>query len=1127
MKQEKTMKRLLSVVVLCIFTIGAISAQVSQVSGSVSDNTGETLIGVAIMVKGTTTGTVTDIDGNYQLAIPAGGNTLVFSYMGMQTQEITISGSVLNVSMEENSMMLDDIVVTGYGTTLKRDLVTSVGSVGADQLKDIPVTSAAEVLQGKLAGVNVTTTEGSPDAEIQIRVRGGNSLTQSSEPLYIVDGFPVSNINDIPPSDIQSVDVLKDAASTAIYGAQGANGVIIITTKNADNDNKQSKFNFNVDYSGYWGVKKMAKKYDMLDAKDFILMQYEYAYLTGKSNLNSNFHEVFDPAYAESRLEADLMTIPDILNYWTGQPYTDWQDETFSRGTNQNNSLSIKGGNRVANFNLSYNRIDDKGIMYESNYMRNNLSLKTTFRPIKNLSIGLTGRYSNTEVLGAGANTSQDAGSTTESRVRNAVAYSPIQLLKIDSSSVDDEEAYGSLYDPLTTIDHNYRFRTDDKWTIQGYAQYRFLKRFTAKSDWGYESGRVSTDRFYGTTTYFSRSGKDNPLAGKGYAAGLVTETERSRFRNANTLEYKQSFNQEHNVKVLLGEEVVMNDSKTTSESTFGYDKQYTGREVFNGEVPYERRFKYSNGTPNDNMLSLFARVDYDYQSRYYASVTMRADASTRFANNDSIKNQWGYFPAAALAWRMSDEPWMEDALDAARISDLKWRFSYGVAGNNNVDLGNLYNNVENGLIVSSIPNEEGEYAWVGKVRDYETEGNARLKWETTITRNLGLDYSFFNNRLSGTVDAYLNSTKDLIIKKKLPSGKFQYQNVGETENRGIEFSLRGIILDKRTNGLSYGLSADANISFNKSKVVSLGGLDIYDVSTNCFSGNYLNKDVEFRLQVGEELGRVWGYVYDGWYTTADFDNYNATTDTWTKDGKIVQTELEGSKGARPGTMKLKDISGANGEPDGAINNYDRTVIGNTMPDFTGGFSLSGHIGSENWGSFDLSANFTFSYGNDIVNLTNLDLTTINNSSKLRNNLASVASRYSLFNRNGEYLPAVYGTDYSGLVSVLNENNANADTYNPVSTYIATSSNVIEDGSFLRLSALTLGYSLPDKWIRNAHIAKARVFFSGSNLFCLTNYSGADPEVDTRSRRQPLAKGVDFSAYPKTRAFNFGINLSF
>ncbi|MDR1585101.1 MAG: SusC/RagA family TonB-linked outer membrane protein, partial [Prevotellaceae bacterium] len=848
----------------------SLTAQNRAISGTVSESNGDKIPGATIKVQGTNTATMTDLNGQYKLNAGADAKRLEVSYLGMKTAVVEISGSIVNVVMTPEATALDEVVVTGYGTTKKRDLVTSVGSVSAEQLKNVPVTSAAEALQGKLAGVNVTTTEGSPDADVKIRVRGGSSLTQSSEPLYIVDGFPVHNINDIPPSSIQSVDVLKDAAATAIYGAQGANGVIIITTKDAGlSGGNDGKFNFNVDYTGYWGSKKMAKRYEMMNPRDFALMQYEYAWLKdraqnttpglGKKDILSNYNAYFDPVYNENGQNKDIFSpVGDILDYWTAQPHTDWQNETFGRtGINLNNSLTINGGNKTTNFTLSYNRVDDKGIMYESNYLRNNLSLKVSSKPVKDLTVSITGRYSNTEVLGAGANTAEDAGSKTESRVRNAIAYTPIQLFQKDSDSLEDEESYGGMYDPITAIDDNYKFKTDDKWTIQGYVRYKLFKVLTLKSDWGYESRNVNTDRFYGVTTYFSRSGKDNPLLGKGYSAGIVNGAEETKFRNSNTLEYKPVFDRIHSLNVLLGEEIIMNDSETSTEYTFGYDGGYSGREVFAGKAPYIQRLQSNYIYPNDNMLSLFTRVDYNAFSRYYLSLTMRGDASTRFAK----ENQWGFFPASAVAWRISDEPWMRNLADAARISDLKWRFSYGIAGNNNVDLGYLNNQYVEKLKINPLL---GAYIGLAPYND-EFEANATLKWETTITRNLGLDYTFFNGRLSGTVDIYKNSTKDLIIAKKLASGKYQYQNVGETENRGLEFSVATVILDKGTGDVTYGLSANANISFNRGKIISLGGLDEYNVATGYLGSGYLNADVEYKLKVGEELGRVWGYQYDGW----------------------------------------------------------------------------------------------------------------------------------------------------------------------------------------------------------------------------------------------------------------------
>lgn len=418
-------------VVLSLLLLCGVAVSARTISGTVTDQTGETIISASVMVKGTTIGTVTDFDGNYVLDVPDDAKVLVFSYIGLQTEEVNITGNVINVVLKENSEVLEEVVVTGYGTTKKRDLVTSVASVSSEQLKDIPVTSAAEALQGKLSGVSVTTTEGSPDADVKIRVRGGTSLTQSNDPLYIVDGFPVSSISDIAPSDIASMDVLKDAAATAIYGAQGANGVIIITTKDADSND--DKMTFHVDYSGFVGWKKIAKKYDVMDPQDFALMQYEWAYFKDKSlsGLRSNFYAYFDQLYNNTKYKAegeientDISTL--LAEYGDAElhPFIDWQDATFGRtGFNSNQSVSVSGGNKNANFNLSYNRIDDKAIMEQSDYVRNNINFKAKFKPFKDFTLGVTARYTNMNVLGAGANAIKDNGTATESRLRNCVVY--------------------------------------------------------------------------------------------------------------------------------------------------------------------------------------------------------------------------------------------------------------------------------------------------------------------------------------------------------------------------------------------------------------------------------------------------------------------------------------------------------------------------------------------------------------------------------------------------------------------------------------------------------------------------------------------------------------------------------
>lgn len=1134
------MKRFFNILAVALLPI---MAQAMVVTGQVTDSNGEPIIGANVVVKGATTGTITDFDGNYSLDVPENA-TLIFSYLGMASQEIPVTSNTISVVLKEDNQVLEEVVVTGYGTTKKRDLVTAVGSVNADQLKDVPVASAAEALQGKMAGVSVVTAEGSPDADVKIRVRGGTSLTQSSDPLYIVDGFQVSSIADIPPSNIQSMDVLKDAAATAIYGAQGANGVIIITTKDIDSKS-DDKMKIHFDYTGYMGWKQMAKKYDMLDVDNFVLMQYEYAHYKAKgntANIPSNFNQYFDPRYSETQDKDQVMTIPEIQEYWRGQKVTEWQDETFGHhGLNSNHSFTLSGGNKMANFLLSYNRVDDEGIMYGSDYDRNYLNFKTNFKPLKGLTISFTARYTNTVVLGAGTNTAQDAGSKTESRVRNAIAYSPIELFKKDDvAGLDDYESFGSLYDPITTIDHNYRKKTDNKYNLQGYISYKFAKWFTIKSELGYEGRFQSQDRYYGPTTYYSRAGDGFTYAGgAGYGHIIATEQKNSRFKNTNTLEFKNRWGENHDLNILVGQELQMMKGELRTTNGYGYDASLKGQEVFNYIGSAKAYTAKSYVDPTDNMLSVFARANYILFNRYYFTATFRADASTRFAKG----NQWGYFPSVAVAWRIIDEPWMEPAQDV--MSNFKLRLSYGTVGNNNVDLGYLRPE----YLASAT-------AYSGLFDTKLTDGGAdviaannNLKWETTVTRDLGIDFGFFNERLSGTVDLYWNSTKDLILKYALGGlggYNYQYRNIGSTDNKGVEFSVTGVILDNKSKNLNYNLSVNANISHNVNRVVDLGGMEQYLVSSACFSSNYDNTDYEFKLRPGDKVGDIYGYQSNGWYTASDFVSYNPANNRWyaevwndknndgVKDeGEVSQKAITTILGeARPGMTKIVDQNG-----DGVIDDADRIVLGNTQPVVQGGFGLNFNIGGDKWGKIDMSAQFTYSVGNKVLNLSALDYGTIFDKSKLRNNTANVTygSRYSLFRADGTFIPSEYiGSDgkvsgemYDNLTNALVAANAGANIANPISDNIALTDKYVEDGSYLRLTSLTIGYSLPEAWLKKAHIQTARIFFTGSNLFCATKYTGADPEVDTRSKINPLATNVDFSAFPKSRAFNFGINLSF
>ncbi len=1130
------MKRLFYILAVVLLPM---MVQAEVVTGQVTDSNGEPIIGANVVVKGTTSGTITDFDGNYSIDVPE-NSTLTFSYLGMIPQEIPVTSNSISVVLKEDNQVLEEVVVTGYGTTKKRDVVTSVASVNSDQLKDIPVTSAGEALQGKLAGVSVTTTEGSPDADVKIRVRGGTSLTQSNDPLYIVDGMPVSSISDIAPSDIQSMDVLKDAAATAIYGAQGANGVIIITTK--ESSSEDDKMKFHVDYSGFIGWKKIAKKYEVLDPQDFALMQYEWAWQKDNSlsGLRSNFYAYFDKLYNDTKYKDnpdDVANTPisTLLKEYADPEkhgFIDWQDKTFGRtGFTSNQSVSLSGGNKLATFNLSYNRIDDKAIMEQSNYVRNNIAAKAKFKPFKNFTLGFSTRFTNTQVLGSGSNAIKDNGTSTESRLRNCVVYTPTTLLSKDDGTGDEsDETFGSLYDPLTTIRDNYKLKVDNKWNIQGYVSYKFAKYFTVRSDLGYESRHIKTDRYYGPTTYFARN-TGRPGIQAGTAQLQVTDEYNTTLTNHNTLEWKQTFESNHNVNVLVGEETVIRKGWTNNQYGFGYNGNYDVErgEIFNylGQAAYSEITNYIN--PRDNQLSFLARANYDYKGRYYVTATFRADCSTRFAKG----NQWGYFPSAAVAWRLSDEDFAQDA--SSWLSNMKFRLSYGMAGNNNVDLGYLHPDfLSQQMTYFDMGQGTSNILVVGG--SDKIAANPNLKWETTITRDFGIDYGFFNERLTGTIDLYWNTTKDLIIRQKMPARyNYQYQNIGSTRNMGMEFSIKGVILDQKSKSLSYYLSVDANISFNKTRVQDLGNMTSLLAQTSCFGSAEYKTPAEFLLEVGQPVGNVIGYETDGYYTAADFQSYLVSSHAWgLKEGVVKYGDEFLTNTPVPGAIKFKDQNG-----DGVIDEKDKVILGNTVPTHTGGFNINFNIGGDKWGKVDLAANFTFAFGHKILNLSKMEYTTVTEKTKMRNLISAMrfTNRYSLFSEEGQYMPDVYATSalvfgdaYTTFANQLDEMNANkgANTHSPImSHYVVTDQNM-EDGSFLRLNQLTIGYSLPKVWMdKTKVINNIRVYVQGSNLFCATKYSGLDPEVDTRSSKNPLTPGVDFSAYPKSRGINVGLNIQF
>ena len=1053
---------------LCLGVAWSVSAQ-TTITGVVTDDTGEPLIGAGVMVEGTQIGTVTGIDGDYSLSVPADAVNLVFSYIGFSNQVVAINGRTkIDVVMAADQTFLDEVVVVGYATVKRRDLLGSVASVGSEKLAEQPVTTVSQALSGKMAGVSVVTTEGDPDADIKIRVRGGGSITQDNSPLYIVDGFPVESINDIASSEIASIDVLKDAFSTAIYGSRGANGVVIVTTKSAEKGERVS-----VKFNTYYGRKQMAnsKAIVAMNPENFVKFQYELAMI------RDNVSTYYEPYFGTF----------DDMDLYTGLAGNNWVEAVFGRaGETFSADLSVSGSGEHYNWTIGYAHMGDKAIMIGSNYIRDNLNFKGNFKTSKNTSIDVNVRYSRTKVRGSGANGINDTGTTSgNGRLKHAVSYSPIPIQSTIQGDLEEQD-YGDNAPPLLSVSDNDSQRLRKTLNVNAAFNWKIIDNLNLKIDGGLEDYRQMDDRFYGLTTYYVA----NNSTVRNTPSNQHKEAFHDRYRNTNTLNYdfRNLLGEDHNLTALLGEEMTITRSNVLTMMVDGlpafYDAQMAWNFMSSG-TPSSTNNYYN---PDDKLLSFFGRVNYDYKRRYSAGVTLRADGSSKFARG----NRWGFFPSAALSWTISNEPFMENS---RWIDQLKLRYSFGTAGNNNIP---------SGLLVKQYSSTTT--AWLSQSTNYWMAGkvmnNPDLTWETTYTHNIGLDFSFFRGALSGSIEAYQNDTKDLLINFPITGSGYdsQYRNIGSTRNRGLELTLSAPVVSNKNFSLSIG----GNIAYNKNVVTSLGGLESI-TAQSYWASTEIGDD--YIVQVGQPLGNMYGYVNDGFYSVDDF---TYTGGKWVLNSGVVDNSaVIGATYLRPGAMKLKDLNG-----DGRVTVADRKVIGNASPDFTGGFSLNGYL----YG-FDFGANFNFMIGNQVYNANKVEFTS---SRKFYNRnlveMMDVDNRWT----NIDWSTGELITDAAPLKSV----NAGKTMWSPAVGTAVFSDWAVEDASFLRLQSATVGYTLPETLTRKVFIKKARIYVTGTNLFCLTRYSGYDPEVDTR-RSTPLTPGVDYSAYPKSIGFVAGLNLTF
>lgn len=1071
---------MLAILMLLLCSMGS---KAQALKGKVSDSQNEPLPGVTVMLKGNSdVGTITDMNGNYSLTLKnSSTDVIVVSFIGMKTQEITVNGrSVIDIVLQDSYTQLDEVVAVGYGTVKKRDITGSVSSVSGDALQAIPVASAAEAMQGRMAGVQITSTEGSPDAEMNIRVRGGGSITQDNSPLIIVDGFPVNSISDISPSDIESIDVLKDASSTAIYGSRGANGVVIVTTKNG----KEGKVS--VSYNAFYGVKEIAKKLDVLDPEDYVNWQYEYAVLDNRGTDKIESYTRYFGNYED-------------IDQYNGKVGNNWQEQVYGRtGQTQSHDLAIRGGSEKMNYSFSYARFDERAIMIGSDFVRDNATLKLNSMPNDKVELAFSVRYSDTRISGGGANEQQEK-SSADSRLKHSVTYSPIPLQGITGGGEIDEEVSSYLINPITSTWDNDRKQRRRNYNLAGSFSWEAFENFTFKTEVGYSNDQDNDDRFYGLTTYYVKNAPTSE--NQNLPASILNDRKRNKIRNTNTLNYdfKNFVDGGHSLKILAGQEIIQSEEQELQSVLHGFPEQFTSADAFSLTTqgkPFSTDNFYS---PDDKLLSFFGRANYDFKSKYILSATFRADGSSKFGD----ESRWGYFPSAAAAWRVSSEGFMDGT--KGWLDDLKLRLSYGTAGNNNIPSGQLAQ-----MYASNTT------AWINGFESYwapdKIMANPDLKWETTITRNVGIDFAMFRSRLNGTIELYKNNTKDLLI--KFPIGgtgyDYQYRNMGETQNQGVEFSANWVAIDKK----DYGLNLSFNIGFNDNEIISLGSnMEDFGEESGWASTEIGN---DFMVSVGGTVGEMYGYRSDGMYQISDFKEYNRTTGKWIlKDGVADASQVVGD--LAPGKMKLKNIyDDPNSETDnGIVDGNDKEVIGNANPIATGGFSVSGRVKG-----FDLSAVFNYSYGNDIYNANKVEYTTSTPRYKYRNLITSMESgkRWTNIEKStGEMV-----TDANTLATM----NAGATMWSPYMARYVFSDWAVEDGSFLRLSTLSLGYTLPSTITNRIKVSRLRVYATAYNLFLITDYSGFDPEVSTR-RKTPLTPGVDYSAYPRSRQIVFGLNLNF
>ncbi|HEY8690115.1 MAG TPA: TonB-dependent receptor [Chitinophagaceae bacterium] len=1039
------------ILTLLIILFGSCYAMAQQpVSGTVKNSDGSFLEGATISVKGGKANTVSDKNGYYQINVPGSKAILVFSYVGHVKKEIAVGNkSTLNVTLEAVDNALNDIVIVGYGTQRKKDVTVSIEKVNMADLNKAPVRSFDEALAGRVAGVQVTSSDGQPGSSSNIVIRGNNSITQDNSPLYIIDGFPVENSNNnaISPDDIESIEVLKDASATAIYGSRGANGVIIITTKKGKAGAPVISFNTS------YGLQNVVKKIDMMSPYEFVRQQLEIDTSTSNSS----------PSYA-------YLTLPGrTLDSYKSEPGIDWQSLVLRQASMQNNYLSISGGNEGTRYSVSGSVLNQDGIIINSNYTRYQGRVVLDQTVNKKLKVGINSNY--TYLKQAGASPSQSTNSATTNVMYGVWGQRPI-------TPAGGTDIVDLLFDPGVNTANDYRINPvinlqnaarnyfTKNLTANAYAEYAIFPDLKLRVTGGINSIIQRAEIFNNSKTQYG-----NPITSANGVNGSLTYNEINTWLNENILSWNKKIDKNQNLNLVGVFSLQSGNTKSFGSSATFLPNESLGIDGLDEGTP-----QAITSTSSQWTLASFAfRAAYNYKSKYYLTGSYRADGSSRFAPG----KRWGYFPSISAAWRFINEDFAKSLKPV--LSDGKLRIGYGANGNNRVGdfayLSTISLPIANSYTINNTPVRGSIPSAIG---------NPDLKWETTTETNLALDLGFLSNRITLTAEVYKKKTKDLLLLANLPlsSGySSAFKNIGSVQNKGLEFTLNTINVNKK----DFRWNSSFNISFNQNKVLALAENQESLTSTIGWDNNWQSIP-SYVAKLNSALGLMYGYVWNGVYQISDF--YQNTAGAYVlKDN--VPTNGNSRANIQPGDIKYKDING-----DGVVNSTDYTIIGNGLPKYTGGFT-----NNFTYKNFDLNVFFQWSYGNNILNINNL-----------------------VFNGNG--LNKVNLNQYAS----YNERWSPTDT---TSTNFRTrgsfgggySSKLVEDGSYLRLKTLSLGYNISESTLKKFKIKSLRVYLAAQNLITWTNYSGIDPEVNTYN--SALTPGFDYSAYPRARIITLGANLTF